>query len=151
MATRRALTSVLSTFLGTYVSRYSDYDGYWLFGFLVDGTEELRIDLLDETAFAVDSPAGLARRSATTKFAEQCKKAGIVRSQLNEATLTITRLPGKTRGPVNGRPTDGYQLQFVAVAVTDLGRRFARDRTVFVAPHDPAVELRSARAGEGAG
>ncbi len=34
MATRRAINGVLGNFLGTYVSRYSDYDSYWLFGFI---------------------------------------------------------------------------------------------------------------------
>lgn len=35
MARRRVIKSVLHNFLGTYISRYSDFRGYWLFGFLV--------------------------------------------------------------------------------------------------------------------
>jgi len=31
------MTAVLKNFLGTYTSRYSDFQGYWLFGFLVPG------------------------------------------------------------------------------------------------------------------
>ena len=36
MPTRRVIKSVLHNFLGTYTSRYSDYNGYWLFGFMVE-------------------------------------------------------------------------------------------------------------------
>ncbi len=32
---RRIIKAVLDNFLGTYTSRYSDFHGYWLFGFLV--------------------------------------------------------------------------------------------------------------------
>ena len=39
---RRHLKSVLAGFLGTYTSRYSDFQGYWLFGFIVEV-----IDLMD--------------------------------------------------------------------------------------------------------
>ena len=46
MTTRKAIKSVLDNFLGTYISRYSDYDGYWLFGFLVKESPHLKINLL---------------------------------------------------------------------------------------------------------
>jgi hypothetical protein len=48
MKPRRIIKGVLHNFLGTYTSRYSDYDGYWLFGMLVRDVEELSIDLLPE-------------------------------------------------------------------------------------------------------
>ena len=35
MPRRRTIKGVLDNFLGTYTSRYSDYDGYWLFGMVV--------------------------------------------------------------------------------------------------------------------
>ena len=43
---RRIIKGVLHNFIGTYTSRYSDYDGYWLFGMVVRDVAELRIDLL---------------------------------------------------------------------------------------------------------
>ena len=52
MAKRRAIRGVLGNFLGTFTSRYSDYDGYWLFGFLVADLKDLRIDLLLSLASA---------------------------------------------------------------------------------------------------
>ena len=36
MATADVIKSVLRNFLETFASRYTDYDGYWLFGFLVE-------------------------------------------------------------------------------------------------------------------
>jgi hypothetical protein len=33
MVTPRAIRGMLRNFLGTYTSQYSDYKGYWLFGF----------------------------------------------------------------------------------------------------------------------
>jgi hypothetical protein len=144
MAARRVIKSVLWNFLGTYVSRYSDYGGFWLFGFLTD-IDELRFNVLGPTASDPDSPMGVATQLATEKFKQQCEKAGIAPSQICESWLAISKLPGAVRGPVNGRPSDGYNIKFTAEAVTDLGRRYKKERTVFVAPHNAAIEIRSAR------
>jgi hypothetical protein len=47
MARRRDLKGVLRNFLDTHVSRYSDFDGYWLFGLLMhDVGDLLEIDLV---------------------------------------------------------------------------------------------------------
>ena len=78
--TRRAILGVLGNFLGTYTSRYSDYEGYWLFGFLVTDIGELRIDLLAPSAGESDAPLGVAVRSAAAQFADQVQKAGLVGS-----------------------------------------------------------------------
>src|SRR5262245_28787953 len=102
MATRKAVRGVLGNFLGTYTSRYSDSDGYWLFGFLVADLGELRIDLLAPPASDSEGPLGLAVRSAAAKFADQMQKAGLVCPQIQEAWLTIRKLSGQTAGSVNG-------------------------------------------------
>src|SRR4051794_17775759 len=100
MATRKVIRGVLSNFLSTYVSRYSDYDGYWLFGFLVSDLGELRIDLLVPIVGDPDTPLGAAIRSAAAKFADQAGKAGLTRSQVRDAWLAILRLPGPVGGSV---------------------------------------------------
>jgi hypothetical protein len=146
MATRKVLKSVLWNFLGTYMSRYSDYDGYWLFGFLIGDLQELRINALGQVVNDPDSALGIAIQSAAEKFKDQCEKAGLIPSRIREAWLTIKKLPDAVRGPVSGRPSDGYSLRFTAEAVTDGGRHYGQERTVFVAPHNPKVETRSARA-----
>ena len=146
MASRRVLKSTLANFLGTYSSRYSDYDGCWLFGLLVDKFHDLRIDLLAQGDNDAISPRGAAFQYAILRFGEQCRKAGLVPSQIREAWLTMNRLSGSARGSVNGRPCDGYSVKFTAEAVTDLGRRYKRELVVFVAPHNAKVEIRSTRA-----
>ena len=60
MATRKALNSVVHNFLGTFVSRYSAFKGYWLFGFLVADDEPLRLDLLAPDLDAGGSAAAVA-------------------------------------------------------------------------------------------
>jgi hypothetical protein len=43
----RKIRGVLHNFLATYSSRYSDYDGYWLFGVLAQESGHLQIDLVN--------------------------------------------------------------------------------------------------------
>jgi hypothetical protein len=142
---RRTFHGVLHNFLGTYTSRYSDYDGYWLFGMLVVNVSELQIDLLsmsvDPTASAL---VAYAIRLAAQKFQEQVEKAGGSVSSVREAQLRITRLAAR-RGPVNGRVCAGHDLRFVARVVSNFGKTYESAMSIFVAPHDSGVESRSTR------
>ena len=145
MVTRRAMQSVLVNFLGTYTSRYTDHDGYWLFGFLVEDLDELCIDLLSPPADP-HSFTGLAVLWAVGKFEDQLRKIGVPRRRVRRAWLTIRRLPGAIQGSVNDHPISGHELCFLAGAVMDSGLCFESEKTVFVAPHDARSERRSARA-----
>ena len=89
MASRRVIKGVLGNFLGTYVSRYSDYDGYLLFGFLVGELGELRINLLGQSVSDPDSPRGVAVLSAVARFEDQRRKGGLAASRIREASLTM--------------------------------------------------------------
>ena len=146
--TRRAIRGVLAAFLGTYVSRYSDYHGYWLFGFLVADLGELRINLLEHPAGESDDPLGLAVQSAVAKFADQLQKAGLVRPQVREAWLTIRKLPRPAVGLVNSVSCTGHDVSFSAMATMAAGRRYEREQIVFVAPHNAEVEARNRRGAE---
>jgi hypothetical protein len=148
MATRRVIKGVLENFLSTYVSRYSDYEGYLLFGFLVGDFAELRINLLGQSVSEPLSPMGVVVLSAIAKFEDQRRKAGLADSRIREAFLTIRQLPGSVSGSINGHNCPGFNVSFLAEAVMDDGKRYERDRVVFVAPHQPAVELRSGRVGK---
>lgn len=151
MANRRMIRGALGNFLGTYTSRYSDYDGYWLFGMLVDQLDELDIDLLHPgESSGPASPIALAIRLAASKLADQLGKAGIPASCIREARLTIAKLPGVTQGPVNGRVCAGHNVRFCARVVSDLGTTYEKAISVFIAPHNPRIESRSGRAGESA-
>jgi hypothetical protein len=85
MATRRVIKSALANFLSTYTSRYSDFDGYWLFGFLADALVEIPIDLLENAVDSSHSPLEIARRIATAKFSDQCRKANAAASYISQA------------------------------------------------------------------
>ncbi len=142
--TRRAIRGVLSSFLGAYVSRYNDFNGYWLFGFLVTDLSELWINLLVPVSIELDGPLGLTHHFAMTKFADQLTKSGLVRSQVRQASLTIRKLPEQSFGEINGVSCAGYNVCFSAEAVMEGGRQYMRELVVFVAPHNAAVERRSA-------
>lgn len=146
MATRRTIKSVLWSFLGTYVSRYSDYNGYWLFGFIVADLDELRINLLGQDVSDPASPTGAAVLSAVTKFEEQRQKSDLAPSHIHEAWLTIQKLPGEQNGWASEHWSAGFNVRFLAVAVMDNGKRYERECVVFVAAHNPDIERRSGRA-----
>jgi hypothetical protein len=93
-----------------------------------------------------DAPQAVAARLATSKFQEQVRKAGIEPSRISNARLTITRLPDTVAGWVNGiHRRNGNNVAFVVQVDMDNGNRYEQQRVIFVAPHDPSVELRSAR------
>jgi hypothetical protein len=142
MAGARAIRGVLGSFLGTYTSRYSEYDGYWLFGVLIADLVEMRIDLLGAPPSDPVAPADVARAIAIVRFDEQLRKAGLQRADLREASLILRRGDPAT-GMVDYRPSDGWRVIFAVTAVTAVGRRWSHERAVFVAPHDPTVERRS--------
>jgi hypothetical protein len=73
---RRNLKGVLAGFLGTYTSRYSDYQGFWLFGFIVGLPNPLEIDLLGVQENAL-SPEDMAGDLARVKFREQLRSTAL--------------------------------------------------------------------------
>jgi hypothetical protein len=143
---RKAVEGVLHNFLETYTSRYSDYDGYWLFGMLTDEMGQLNINLLNTACETSEvTPMTFAARLAVTKFEEQMKKAGLSLSCLREARLVATKSHDLVNGYVNGHPCVGFNVRFVVTAVSPQGKIYERKKSFFVAPHDPNMELRSTR------
>ena len=147
MKRHRAIKGVLGNFLGTYTSRYSDYDGYWVFGLLFDSIETLMIDLLSSKNPATESaPMAAAIEIARRKFLEQMSKAGVEQSFIREARLEISKLPQQLSGFVNERTCFGNNVKFVVTVVLDSGKTCESNAVVFVAPHNPKVERQSTRA-----
>jgi hypothetical protein len=146
MSSRR-LKGVLNNFLATLSSRYSDWKGYWLFGFLVESPGELRIDLLQkEPALSGETPITFAKQLAVQKFREQMAKAGLAEFKFREGSLHISRLPERTRGFVNGVSCEGNMLRLTAIVTTNGGKKYHQEVLVFAASHNPKLERRSARA-----
>jgi hypothetical protein len=144
MTAQRVMQGVLGNFLATFTSRHSEYDGYWLFGFLVDELTELRVDLLASPTGEQRGAREVAVTTAIATFDDQVRKAGLDRSQIREASLSITR-GAEATGSVNGQPARGYTVHLRAAVVMSGGQGHDRDQALFVAPHDPAAEARSAR------
>jgi hypothetical protein len=143
---RRIIKGVLHNFLGTYTSRYSDFNGYWLFGLLVEDLGRIGVDLLDASGERKATPWAYAEWLASQKFAEQIGKAHLPKAWFREARLDITRSADTRLGLVNARGCSGYDVRFLTHVVTDLGRTYDSTASIFVAPHDPKVESRSGRA-----
>jgi hypothetical protein len=148
MPSRKLLTSVLRGFLGTYVSRYSDLDGYLVFGLAARSLDGLEVDLTSESPPASLDPDSEVRRLALRRFAEQLAKSGLPRSVVASARLTVRKAaePENYGGTGHGAPS-GHDYTFTVSVVTDLGRAFRAECRAFIAPHAPDVFLRSARRG----
>lgn len=147
MKRRRNIQGVLRNFLGTYTSRYSDYEGYWLFGLLASDVEQLTIDLLNsQTQNSESKPMAFAVELARTKFSEQMSKNEIAIAWFLKANLEIRKLPQSKSGFVNGHSSVGHDFRFTVRAVSDFGKTYEIETTVFVAAHNPSIESRSARA-----
>lgn len=105
----------------------------------------MKIDLLGDGEDGVGGPPAAAIRIARQKFGEQLSKAGLPLAYIREASLMLARSPTQSTGLVNGQMAVGYQITFTARAVSDLGGVYESEASVFAAPHDPQVELRSRR------
>ncbi len=143
---RNSIKGVLHNFLETYTSRYSDYEGYWLFGMLIGELDGFNVNLLDAGCGATESaPMTAAVRLAAVKFMEQLEKAGLSLTCIREAQLSATKSPSSRNHYFNGHWSAGFDVEFVARAVSSSGKSYERKKSVFVAPHNPEVELRSTR------
>jgi hypothetical protein len=148
MSSRRAIRGVLGNFLGTYTSRNSDYEGYWLFGFLLPELGSLRIDLLAKSEGGPVTPQDVAIRLAEIKFRDQVRKADVSLSCIGEAWLSIRKQPEPITRPVNGRPCQGHTVCFTVEVIMDNGKRYEKQKAVFVAPHIAAIEIRCTIGGD---
>jgi hypothetical protein len=143
MPTRRRFRGVISGFLGTYASRASDYQGYWLFGFLTGAPEILTIDLLEPPAARQIEPAlDYAVDLAKQIFGSQVDKAGLPPASARGATLTLERQPGMVSRAGGEHLRRGYDIVIRLSVLADTGRRFSGDAVLFAAPHNPLWERR---------
>src|SRR4051812_38091998 len=108
----RAPKSVGHNFLETYTSRYTDRDGYWLFGFLARDLTVHHFDLFHDSAPATDEAFAVAARLAATKLKEQANHARVNFANIERAVLQLERLPGDVEWTVNGRYCKGWNVRF---------------------------------------
>jgi hypothetical protein len=135
------MKGALHNFLGTLASRYTAFNGYWLFGFL-PSNETLRIDLLKATEIETRArPESVLTQIAVMRFAEQCAMARVDRSIIRKATLAVTFLPTPRTQRYSERL--GRDVSLEAWVVLAQGARFQDRWKIFVAPHDPLLEAQS--------
>jgi len=140
---RRKLTGVLCGFLDAFVSRDSDYDGYWIFGLLVREGDEFSFDLLHASSKIEGTPVlSAASQIAHSKFVRLLEKSHIPAQFVSEGRLIMSKLEPATRGLVNRRTSNGHLYSLQAEATSDLGKQYTARKTIFIAPHDPSVEQR---------
>ncbi len=141
MPSTRVLRGVVPNTLDAYVSRYSSYQGYWLFGFLIARLDCVEFDLLAPLGPS-GTPLEAAQARAVRVFREQLAKSGLDAARVRKATLTLHR------GSVGQVVTEafvapGWELQ-ANIAVQSLsGRSFRAERQFRVAAHNPLFEQRS--------
>jgi hypothetical protein len=133
--------ALIHNFLGTYASRYSDYRGYWLFGFLVPQVGIVEWNLLSPAPAESENPIRFAQALAIARFSDQVSKARLD-GRVLRATLRIER--GEPRAlpatPWSGARA-GYELSLTTEVTTS--RSTERGvRVLIVAHHDPAFEFR---------
>lgn len=143
MSRRTAIRGVLNNFLGTFKSRYSDFKGYWLFGFLVADLNTLQIDLLEWPTVNESTPTNFTRRLAVQRFRDQMNKAGLPIAWVREARLDISKVSEQSMAFAGGRTRPLYDVRLDARVTTDLGKVHVGTTTIRVAPHDPTRELQS--------
>ena len=144
MPSSRILGAVLHNFLGTLISRYSDYGGYWLFGCVVEDLAETDVDLFGVSSTDEANPVNALRALARLRFQEQLAKSGLPRQRVSNAVLHWRRSKLMTVPSVWG-PKPGYQVVLEAVARLTSGKAFTRTKSEYVLAHNPNLEQRSGR------
>jgi len=135
------LQAAIDHFLDRYVSRFSEFNGYWLFGFLVRDNLNLEIDLLDEGNTGGRSPAGVARSIAVHEFQQLIARTPP--HHVSQARLTIKTSDQSVEQLAGGALRRGHEMTFEVDVTTDEGTTHHATCARFVAPHDPALEKMS--------
>ncbi|MDR3406547.1 MAG: hypothetical protein P4L99_28945 [Chthoniobacter sp.] len=142
----KAIKGALNNFVATYTSRNADYDGYWLFGLLVEDLTELKFDLLKEAKdLPHPTPSQFAEILAAKQFRHQMQSAGVSVARITEALLEITKSSDATSVMIGDRAYTSHLIHVCAQAKSNHGRLFKAETSVFAAPHSFFLESRSTR------
>jgi len=148
MPTRRVMNKVLTNFLSSFTSRRTNFDGYWAFGFITDHLKALELDLLDGNVPDGPAPLQYVLERAVDIFQDQASKAGLTAFMVKSATLSIHLIDQPpTTQVIEGHERSGELYQCTATAEMDNGSRFQQEVGLFIAPHDPDLEMRRTEEG----
>jgi hypothetical protein len=135
----RVFQRFLETFLAGFISRRSEYRGYWLFGFFPDATLDLEIDLLIAAPQTGGRPIDVAKRRSEQLFFQ-----GLSAHRIHPEEVTSARLSMRAQGEpvdelVGGVRRRGRTVLFTIDSVYER-TVFHAQCARFVAPHDPTLE-----------
>ncbi len=133
MPTHRAIKALINNFLGTYVSRYTDHRGFWIFGLWVNEHEFQSIDLLSPAAEG-DSVSASAENLAKARFSEQSTKFGFSHDDFSAVSVSITRSSELVHGHAGNRPVLGYRLTLTVRVISASGREHSASCESFAEP-----------------
>lgn len=141
----RALKSVLHNFLGSFTSRYTDYNGYSFWGFVLPYLDFYEIDLLKRNKnytenILLNEFSDLANRI----FLDQLGKHRIETYEILKAKLIFTIVDSSQTIDVNGYLTNASTIKVYAEAQTGLYRIYDKTMYITVAKHNPEIEFKSA-------
>jgi hypothetical protein len=136
MSRRSAIRGVLHNFLGTFTSRYSEFQGHWLFGFLVEDLDNLQIDLLEWPKASDPTPTNVARGLAVQRFRVQMNNNALPIAWVREACLDISKVSERRIVVAGGGTRPIYDVRFDARVVTDLGRTYTSTASIAAWRHD---------------
>ncbi|ADB17350.1 hypothetical protein Psta_2681 [Pirellula staleyi DSM 6068] len=140
---RKSIRNALQGFLGTYTSRNSDLGGYWLFGQLLVRKPSYQFSLMG-WACHTNPIEETAWRLAISRFTDQVRKAKLSLKIVRQAVLEIDTNPEQVTGMRSGKTTSGHLVTVTIRCLLDNGQSYENQRTFFVAPHDPAYEIKRA-------
>jgi hypothetical protein len=145
MKVRRHIKGVLGNALMHLISRYSDYDGYWLIGLLITEGDDLRFPIFPNLGAGGTTLERFTGDMARATFEQQLEKAHVPLQCITSACFLVQNTGRRLTGLVNHQPAQGFEVSVKLIAVSDIGKEYSAGRLIFVSPHNPAVEHRSIR------
>jgi hypothetical protein len=146
MKCRRQIPGVLRSWLDTLVSRYTDYDGYWVWGMLQNETHSLDISIkgpdsnLSLTRLQL-SLLGYSRRRAQELF----DLSPVPFDVISELSLSVQTMPDRVMVRQGTHISNGFITNLAACATSDLNKKYRVTVQFGVAPHSFWHEHRSSR------
>lgn len=150
MTRRGELKDIAAGLLGSFVSRNNDVDGYWGLGLLRSfadrsGMNLLRFDLKAGSADPRDPTALQIAQAYGHRLEHHLARRRIPNGVVIRAEITVEF--GLDATPFTPAPTYGQPVRCTALLINRGNREHRCSTLTTCAPHDPARERRSARAG----
>jgi hypothetical protein len=150
VALRGRLQDVAAGLLGSFASRNHDIDGYWGLGVLRAAAEQaactgLQLNLLTGAAEPRHPLVVAAAASYQGALERQLARRNMLAGLVSRAEIQVTFEVDAAALAASKR--DRQVARCSVLLVDDRGREYQASAAVCCAPHDPAHERRSTRAG----